>query len=180
MANYLNTGMPLVERIVTVDGPAVKNPMNLIAPIGTRISELLKITGLNSEPGKVVVGGPMNGTAICSVDDPIVKVSNAVLVFDEKSAVLPKASACINCGRCIEKCPVGISVAMVDRVMKIDDEEERVKKLIDTGVRQCVDCASCSYVCPAHRPLLGINQEAKSYLKRYAAEQKEKAEGTSK
>lgn len=180
MANYLNTGMPLVERIVTVDGPAVKNPMNLIAPIGTRISELLKITGLKAEPGKVVVGGPMNGSAICSVDDPIVKVSNAVLVFDEKSAVLPKASACINCGRCIEKCPIGISVAMVDRVMKIDDEEERVRKLIDTGVRQCVDCASCSYVCPAHRPLLQINQEAKSYLKRYAAEQKEKAEGTSK
>ena len=145
MANYLNTGMPLVERIVTVDGPAVEKPMNLIAPIGTRISELLKYTGLKSEPGKVVVGGPMNGSAICSVDDPMVKVSNAVLVFDEKSAVLPEASACINCGRCIEKCPIGISVAMVDRVMKIHDEEVRVKKLIDTGVRQCVDCACCSY-----------------------------------
>ncbi len=180
MANYLNTGMPLVERIVTVDGPAVEKPMNLIAPIGTRISELLKYTGLKSEPGKVVVGGPMNGSAICSVDDPIVKVSNAVLVFDEKSAVLPEASACINCGRCIEKCPVGISVAMVDRVMKIQDEEVRVKKLIDTGVRQCVDCACCSYVCPAHRPLLQINQEAKSYLKRYAAAQKEKAGGNTK
>ena len=180
MANYLNTGMPLVERIVTVDGPAVEKPMNLIAPIGTRISELLKYTGLKSEPGKVVVGGPMNGSAICSVEDPIVKVSNAVLVFDEKSAVLPEASACINCGRCIEKCPVGISVAMVDRVMKIQDEEVRVKKLIDTGVRQCVDCACCSYVCPAHRPLLQINQQAKSYLKRYAAEQKEKAGGTTK
>lgn len=180
MANCLNTGMPLVERIVTVDGPDVEKPMNLIAPIGTRIRELLKYTGLKSEPGKVVVGGPMNGSAICSVDDPIVKVSNAVLVFDEKSAVLPEASACINCGRCIEKCPIGISVAMVDRVMKIRDEEVRVKKLIDTGVRQCVDCACCSYVCPAHRPLLQINQQAKSYLKRYAAEQKEKAGGNTK
>ena len=179
-AHYLKTGMPLVERIVTVDGPAVAKPMNLIAPIGTSIRELLNVTGLKSEPGKVVVGGPMNGEAICSVDDPVVKVSNAVLAFDEKSAVLPEASACINCGRCIEKCPVGISVASVERMMKIADEEYRVKMLIDTGVRQCVDCACCSYVCPAHRPLLQINQQAKSYLKRYATEQKEKVRGNTK
>ena len=177
MAEYLNTGMPLTERIVTVDGPAVDKPMNLIAPIGTRISELLKITGLKSEPGKVVVGGPMNGTAICSVDDPIVKVSNAVLVFDEKSAVLPEASACINCGRCIEKCPVGISVADVGRVMNIKNEDRRAKMLIETGVRQCVDCACCSYVCPANRPLLQMNWDAKSFLKKYAAAQKEKEGG---
>ena len=177
MAEYLNTGMPLVERIVTVDGPAVKNPMNLIAPIGTRISELVNYTGLKCEPGKVVVGGPMNGTAICSVDDPIVKVSNAILVFDEKSAVLPEASACINCGRCMEKCPVGISVAMVDRVMTIKNEDKKAKLLIDTGVRQCVDCACCSYVCPANRPLLQINWAAKSFLKKYAAAQKEKTGG---
>ena len=174
MANYLNTGMPLVERIVTVDGPAVAQPMNLIAPIGTRISELLKLTGLKAESGKVVVGGPMNGTAICSVDDPMVKVSNAVLVFDEKSAVLPEASACINCGRCAEKCPVSISVPEVDRVMKIKNADAKAKALIDTGVRQCVDCACCSFVCPANRPLLQINWEAKAFLKKYAAEQKEK------
>lgn len=180
MANYLNTGMPLVERIVTVDGPAVEKPMNLIAPIGTRISELLKVTGLKAQPGKVLIGGPMNGTAICSTDDPIVKVANAVLVFDEKSAVLPEASACINCGRCMEKCPIGISVFDVDRCLKIADEEKRVRKLIETGVRQCVDCACCSYVCPAHRPLLQINQQAKSYLKQIAAEQKEKAGGSTK
>lgn len=176
MANYLNTGMPLVERIVTVDGPAVAQPMNLIAPIGTRISELLKVTGLKAEPGKVVVGGPMNGTAIYSVDDPMVKVSNAVLVFDEKTAVLHEVSACINCGRCMEKCPVRISVAEVDRAMKIKDADAKAQALIDTGVRQCVDCACCSYVCPASRPLLQINWEAKSFLKKYAAEQKEKKE----
>ncbi len=177
MAEYLNTGMPLVERIVTVDGPAVAKPQNLIAPIGTHISELLNITGLKSEAGKVVVGGPMNGTSICSVDDPIVKVSNAVLVFDEKNAVLPEMTACINCGRCMEKCPVGISVALVDRVMKIKDLDKREEKLIDTGVRQCVDCGCCSYVCPAHRPLLQMNWDAKSFLKKYAAEKKEKEGG---
>ena len=177
MADALNTGMPLVERVVTVDGPAVEKPMNLIAPIGTPISELLKVTGLKAKPGKIVVGGPMNGTAVCTVDTPLNKVSNAVLVFDEKSAVLPEASACINCGRCMEKCPVNIAVADVDRYMNIKNEEKRVKMLIDTGVRQCVECACCSYVCPAHRPLLQINDKARSYLKKYAAAQKEKAGG---
>ena len=177
MAEYLNTGMPLVERIVTVDGPAVEKPMNLIAPIGTRVSELLKYTGLKSEPGKVVMGGPMNGTAICSADDPIVKISNSVLIFDEKNSVLPEASPCINCGRCMEKCPVGISVPMVDKVMSVEKEERRVKLLIDTGVRQCVDCGCCTYVCPANRPLLEINKQARSYIKKYLAAQKDKEGG---
>ena len=169
--------MPLVERIVTVDGPAVKEPKNLIAPIGTRISYLLEQTGLSAEPGKVVIGGPMNGTAVCSVEDPIVKVANAVLVFDEKKSVLPTPTACIHCGRCIEKCPININVVAVDDAMKQKDEDKRAEALIDTGVRQCVDCGCCSYICPAHRPLLANNQEAKWWLKQYAAAQKEKEGG---
>ena len=177
MAEYLNTGMPLVDRIVTVDGPAVQTPMNLIAPIGTHISELLKITGLRSTPAKIISGGPMNGKAIPSIDDPILKWSNAILAFDEASAVLPEASPCINCGRCIEHCPIGISVAEVNRVMHIADEDKRARLLIDTGVRQCVDCGCCSYVCPAHRPLLQMNWEAKAFLKHYAAAQQEKEGG---
>ena len=179
MAEYLNTGMPLVERIVTVDGPAVKEPKMLIAPIGTRVSEILNYVELKDgvELGKVIIGGPMNGTAIYSVDAPLSKVANAVLLFGEKEAVLPEASACINCGRCIEKCPVSISVAEVDRAMRIKNADKKAQASIDTGVRQCVDCACCSYVCPANRPLLQINWDAKAFLKKYAAEQKEKEGG---
>ena len=86
MAEYLNTGMPLIERIVTVDGPAVAEPKMLIAPVGTRVSEILKYVPLKDgvELGKVVIGGPMNGTAIYSVDAPLTKVANAVLLFSEK------------------------------------------------------------------------------------------------
>ncbi len=168
MAEYLSTGMPLVERIVTVDGSAVAEPKNLIAPIGTRISVLLNETGLKSEPGKVIVGGPMNGNAVCSVDDPIVKVSNCILAFDEKHAVLPEPTSCIHCGRCIDKCPIKINVPAVDRALTIKDLDKREEELIATGVRQCVDCGCCSYVCPAHRHLLASNQEAKWWLKDYA------------
>ena len=168
MAEYLNTGMPLVERIVTVDGPAVKKPGNFIAPIGTSIRTLLELTETDLENvGKVVIGGPMNGNATVSVDSPIVKVSNCILAFDEKRATLPEPSACIRCGRCMEKCPVRINVGGVENAMKIANEEKREAALIDTGVRQCVDCGCCSYVCPAHRPLLATNQDAKWWLKQY-------------
>ena len=168
IAEYLNTGMPLVERIVTVDGPAVGKPGNFIAPIGTSIRTLLNLTETDLEKvGKVVIGGPMNGNATVSVDSPIVKVSNCVLAFDEKTATLAEPSACIRCGRCMEKCPVDIHVAGVEAAAAIKDEEKRAAALIDTGVRQCVDCGCCSYVCPAHRPLLAVNQEAKWWLKQY-------------
>ena len=177
MAEYLNTGMPLVERIVTVDGPAVEKPMNLIAPIGTRISHLLETTGLKAAPGKVVVGGPMNGNAVCSADDPIVKVSNSILVFDEKTAKLPEPSVCIHCGRCVDKCPININVPGVELAMRAKDEETKERLLIATGVRQCVDCGCCSYVCPANRHLLATNQDAKWWLKQYASK---KAEGGNK
>ena len=177
MAEYLNTGMPIVERIVTVDGPAVEKPMNLIAPIGTPISELLAYTGLKSEPSKVVVGGPMNGNTVCKVTDPIVKISNSILVFDEKTARLPEPSVCIHCGRCIDKCPININVPGVELAIKAKDDETKEKLLIATGVRQCVDCGCCSYVCPANRHLLATNQDAKAWLKKYAAS---KAEGGNK
>ena len=167
-AEYLNTGMPLVERIVTVDGPAVNKPGNFIAPIGTSIRTLLELTETDLEKvGKVVIGGPMNGNATVSVDSPIVKVSNCILAFDEKRATLPEPSACIRCGRCMEKCPVDINISAVENAMKIKNEEKREAALIDTGVRQCVDCGCCSYVCPAHRPLLATNQDAKWWLKQY-------------
>ena len=168
MAEYLNTGMPLVERIVTVDGPAVKKPGNFISPIGTSIRTLLELTETDLEKvGKVVIGGPMNGNATVSIDSPIVKVSNCLLAFDEKRATLPEPSACIRCGRCMEKCPVDINISAVENAMKIKNEEKREAALIDTGVRQCVDCGCCSYVCPAHRPLLANNQDAKWWLKQY-------------
>lgn len=173
-AEYLSTGMPLVERIVTVDGPAVKTPKNFIAPIGTPISHLLKEVELSAGPGKIVIGGPMNGHAVADIDAPITKVANAVLVFGEKESVVPEASACIHCGRCAEVCPVNIRVYDVDHGLRKKNEQERAESLIDTGVRQCVDCASCTYVCPANRPLLVMNQQAKRFLKGYERAQKEK------
>jgi electron transport complex protein RnfC len=119
----------------------------------------------------------MNGNAVCSADDPIVKVSNSILVFDEKTAKLPEPSVCIHCGRCVDKCPININVPGVELAMRAKDEETKERLLIATGVRQCVDCGCCSYVCPANRHLLATNQDAKWWLKQYASK---KAEGGNK
>ena len=177
MAEYLNTGMPLVERIITLDGPAVKNPKIVIAPVGTRISHLMNELEFNGEVGKVVIGGPMNGHAAYSTESPIVKVANAVLFFGEEDCKTVDYSACIHCGRCVEHCPVGIDVVSVEKALRIKDENKREIKLIDTGVRQCYECACCTYVCPARRPLMAWNQDARWWLKQYAASKATKEGG---
>lgn len=173
LANYIETGMPLVERIITVDGSAVKEPKNLVAPIGTPISHLLNNVEMNSEPGKVLIGGPMLGHAITELNYPVIKATNAILALDEKDSVELEPSPCIHCGRCMENCPVGLNVVGIERAMAKKDEDERAAALTKLGLKQCIECACCSYVCPAHRPVLAGNLKAKRFLRQYNAAKKE-------
>ena len=177
MAVYIDTGMPLVDKIVTVDGPAVKEPKNLLAPIGTPIRYLIEQAGgLKSEPGKLILGGPMMGKTAASMDEPIVKATNAVLVFDRKSSVLPEPTACIHCGRCANTCPLKLNPAYFASALEVEDEELRYNMLIGAGASMCMACGCCSYVCPAHRPLNITNAEAKNFLRRYKSEAEKRKE----
>ena len=107
IAEYIETGMPLTEKCVTVDGSCVKEPKNVIAPIGTPVQNLLIFAeALTAEPKKVLYGGPMMGIAVPSLDSPVLKMTNAVIAMDEKDARPPKVSACINCGECLNNCPL--------------------------------------------------------------------------
>ena len=165
MAEYIETGMPLVDRIVTVCGTAVKEPTNLIAPIGTPISYILEQAGgLKEEAGKVLIGGPMLGHAQKSLDAPTEKATNAVLVMNKKEAKVYEPSVCIRCGRCIANCPAKLDLSAIDRAWE-EDNEEKMALLEKSGVNQCIECACCSYVCPAHRPILERNNEARAFLK---------------
>jgi electron transport complex protein RnfC len=106
IARYIKTGIPLVEKCVTVDGSAVKQPQNVIAPIGTPLRNLFEFCGgFKSEPQKVLYGGPMMGTIVPDLDAPVLKNVNAVLALDETEASLPPETDCIRCGRCIDICP---------------------------------------------------------------------------
>ncbi len=162
VGKYFRTGMPLVEKRMTVDGDAIANPKNIKAPIGTMIRDIVAFCGgYKSEPKKILMGGPMMGRAIPSDAMPIVKNNNAILAFSKEQAWIPEETACINCGRCHMACPFKLlPTAFADAYLAKD-----AQKLSDLKVMQCMECGSCSFVCPAHRPLAFMNKLGKGLVK---------------
>lgn len=173
IAEYIETGMPLIEKCITVDGSAVKEPKNVIAPIGTPIEKLFDFCGgFKSEPKKVLYGGPMMGIAVPSLDAPVLKMTNAVIALDEKEARPPKTTACIGCGACINHCPLRLDPPAISKAYKLDLCEELKKLYADL----CMECGCCGYVCPAKRNIVQTNKLAKAKLIKYLREQKAEKE----
>ena len=170
LAQYIETGMPLVQRCVTVDGTAVKEPKNVLAPIGTSLRDLIEFAGgLTEEPGKVLFGGPMMGIAASSLDEPIIKTTGGITVLTVKDSQQTESSPCIHCGKCVEACPLSLNPTAYAKALKIENTEEKMEKLDQTRVLLCMECGCCSYVCPANRPLVQNNRLAKNALKTYKA-----------
>ncbi len=173
MAEFIETGLPLVDRRVTVDGSAVKEPKNIIVPLGTPISYLVEnCGGLKEAAGKIISGGPMMGKTVSSMDAPVIKASNAVLIFNEKDAKLSEPSPCIHCGRCVEICPLGLDPVGYSKAWETEDEEKRYELLCKGKVTNCMECGCCSYVCPAHRPLAEVNGKARAFVRKKNSEKK--------
>ncbi len=171
IGSYAKTGMPLVEKCVTVDGGALKSPKNVIVPIGTSIRELIDFCGgLSCTPEKVLYGGPMMGIALPNMDAPVLKNTNAVLALTAKEAKTPEASACIRCGSCLNTCPLGINPAGISNALAKKDFET-VERL---GINLCMECGCCSFVCPAHIPLVQKNKLAKAALREEKAKEDRK------
>ena len=158
---FLKTGMPLTEKLVTVDGAAVAKPQNVIAPVGTPLSVLFDFCGgLKEEPAKIIYGGPMMGITVPNAEVPVLKNTNAVLALSKKEAKLPKTTACIRCGACVNTCPFSLAPVNIAEAYAKEDTEE-LKAL---SVRSCMECGCCSFVCPANRPLVQINKLSKKLL----------------
>ena len=174
MAEYFVTGMPMVERIVTVEGSAVKEPKNLIVPIGVSVRDLTEACGgLKEEPGKILFGGAMMGKTQDSLDNVLLKATNAVVLMNRKDTQKTEAGPCIHCGRCVAVCPLGLNPAAFSRAMELEDEDKRAALLRKEQVRVCMECGCCSYVCPAHRPLAQTNNEAIGFLRNWEKAHKE-------
>ena len=162
VGKYLETGMPLTTKRLTVDGDIVKEPKNVEVIIGTPIQELLDFCGgLTAQPGKVLYGGPMMGTCVASLDQPILKNNNAVLAFSEAWAHLPKKTNCIHCGRCVNACPLGLAAKDIVKAYEKGD----VELLQELNADLCMSCGTCSFVCPAKRPLAPSIALAKILMK---------------
>lgn len=180
VGSYLENGMPLVSRILTLDGPALNRSGIYEVPIGARINDLLELSGgLCKVPTKVIMGGPMMGVAVNNIDSPILKMNNAILVFDEGFARIPPEGPCIHCGRCADVCPMQLMPTELDRFSRRNE----LGKLEDYAIFDCIECGSCSYICPAGRHIVQnirvgkalINQKraaAKAAAARPAAEEK--------
>jgi electron transport complex protein RnfC len=165
ITRFIKTGMPLVEKCVTVDGSAVRAPQNVIAPIGTPLQELFDFCGgFVSTPYKVLYGGPMMGISVPDLNEPVLKTTNAALAFDEKDAAQKPESPCIRCGRCIENCPLSLMPVEIEKAFKRGSVEDL--KLLKVNL--CMECGCCSYVCPARRHLVQVHKLAKVMLKNHS------------
>ena len=157
---------PLLDRVVTVTGPGVVRPRNVRAPIGALLSDLVSFCGgLTDDATRLVAGGPMMGRSLPRLDLPVVKGMNGLVVLTGPPPLEKMYGACISCGRCLEACPLGLEPDQVS----IRVEAGRPLEGEPYGAFDCYECGCCSYVCPAHRPLVQFMQVSKGALRRHAA-----------
>lgn len=140
---------PLFERYITVTGNLVNRPGNYKVRIGTRISDIVEeCGGLKEYPSKVIMGGPMCGISLQSMDVPVVKGTSGLLFLSEREVNHEDFSPCIKCGRCVSACPIALVPCDIGNAV-----ENKRFDLLDRNVFDCIMCGACSYICPSRRPL---------------------------
>ncbi len=162
ISKYLETGLPLTTKRLTVDGDAVKDRKNVEVIIGTPLTEVFDFCGgFSCEVGKVLYGGPMMGICVADLSQPILKNNNAILAFSREMAMPKKATNCIHCGKCTNACPLGLSAKEIVEGYNSHD----VELLNELRTDLCMSCGTCSFVCPAKRPLCPSIALAKIMMK---------------
>ncbi len=163
IAEVFETGLPLIERIVTVTGHGLVKPQNLIVPVGTKLRDLLAYCGgLTADAAEVILGGPMMGTAVANLDAPVVKGTTGVVVLARHETRGATVYPCIHCGRCLDACPVFLNPSHLGDLARVGRYEE----MTGAHLADCMLCGSCAYVCPSNIPLAQLFQLSKAALRR--------------
>ncbi|MDU2131741.1 MAG: RnfABCDGE type electron transport complex subunit C, partial [Finegoldia magna] len=154
--------IPLTHRIVTMTGSAIKEPKNIYVPIGTKFKDLVDYCdGFKETPYKIVVGGPMMGACQYNLDAPTVKTTGGIIFMNEKDATLASPEPCIKCAKCVDVCPIGL-LPLFLQLKSLNGDFEGAEKM---HLNDCIECGTCSYVCPSNRPLVEAIVHAKTQLK---------------
>ena len=163
IAEVFETGLPLVERVVTVTGPGLRQPANLIIPVGTKLSDVIAFCGgLTDDAAEVLFGGPMMGLPQPDMDVPVLKGTSGIVVLTKSQLQRRKPMPCIQCGRCLDACPMFLNPSRLGMLAQAGRAEEmQAEHLAD-----CMLCGSCSYVCPSAIPLSQIFALSKASLRR--------------
>ena len=171
IADAVEKGEPLLERVTTVSGDAVAEPKNILAPSGTKYADLVAFCGGEKEPpAKVISGGTMMGFAVPTLDIATTKTTSGLLL--SKKRVFQYASgSCINCGRCMRACPMDLNPALISKAVDAND----IKAAEYAHVMDCIECGACSFGCPAYRTITQSCRRAKASIRARIAAEKAKA-----
>ncbi|MBQ4516467.1 MAG: electron transport complex subunit RsxC [Clostridia bacterium] len=173
ISRVVNSGIPLMSRVVTVSGGAVAQPANFRVRIGTPFRYVIEQAGgLICEPKKIIMGGPMMGIAGVSLDVPVLKGTSGILAFDEKQATVRNESNCLRCGKCVSVCPMNL----IPSQLGIYANKKDIEKCEEYNLMDCIECGSCSYTCPAQRHLVQAIRWGKTQILAKRAKEKAKKE----
>lgn len=162
IGDYVRFGKPLVERVVTVTGPGIRRPANLIIPIGAKLTDVIAFCGgLDDRTRQILFGGPMMGAAQRFLDVPVMKGTSGVLFLTDQEVLPRDEYPCIKCQRCLDACPVYLNPSRLGGLAKARLYED----MLDYHVMDCIECGSCSYVCPSNIPLVQRFRVAKGLLR---------------
>jgi electron transport complex protein RnfC len=158
---------PLFERIVTITGKSMVNPGNYFVRIGTPVRTLIEAAGgLPQDTGKIVNGGPMMGKALGNTDVPVVKGTSGIILFPQNESERPAINPCIRCAKCISACALNLEPFLLMAL----SEKSLLERAENERITDCMECGSCSYICPAGRPLLDYIRLGKATVIRMARE----------
>jgi len=168
LGRLLPAGEGIVERVLTVAGPGVQKPGNYIVPIGTPLRFLLEQVGARSNASEVILGGPMMGMTISSLDVPVTKGTSGVLAFGKAQVAeeTPRVYPCIKCGECLNVCPKFLNPSQLGLLAA---KREYAVMAESFNLDRCFECGCCSYVCPSHIPLVQQFRIAKAVNRERAA-----------
>ena len=163
VADAVEHGTPLLSRVTTVSGDAVREPKNVEAPLGTKYADLVAFCGgLKEPPAKVVSGGTMMGFAVPGLEIATTKTTSGLLLLSRRRVFQYVSQPCINCGRCVRACPMNLNPALIGQAVEADDLACAAR----AHVAVCIECGACTFVCPAYRPLTQLCRRAKAALRK--------------